>query len=178
MPSLNGDAGASRLKIRSRACIRNVLMLRNSALARSRPRRWNFALNGWREIWSSRASMSLMASWPIAAYQLAPHEGPSRCCEGALGDNPGAAREAFASCGVAKGTFAANDGRGYAHARTQCWLLMVVRMWWAVWLGVVPTVTPAASRAVFLAVAVPVVPEMMAPAWPMVLPSGAVKPAT
>jgi hypothetical protein len=44
-------------------------------------------------------------------------------------------------------------------------------------LGVLPTVTPAASRATFFASAVPDEPEMMAPAWPIVLPGGAVKPA-
>src|SRR5699024_11002309 len=48
----------------------------------------------------------------------------------------------------------------------------------AVLLGVLPTCTPTASRASFLACAVPEEPETMAPAWPMVLPSGAVKPAT
>ncbi len=44
--------------------------------------------------------------------------------------------------------------------------------------GVLPTLTPAASRASFFAAAVPEEPETMAPAWPMVFPSGAVKPAT
>ena len=44
--------------------------------------------------------------------------------------------------------------------------------------GVLPTLTPTASRASFLACAVPEEPETMAPAWPMVLPSGAVNPAT
>ena len=44
--------------------------------------------------------------------------------------------------------------------------------------GVLPTFTPTASRASFLAAAVPEEPDTMAPAWPMVLPSGAVKPAT
>src|SRR5690606_3274126 len=44
--------------------------------------------------------------------------------------------------------------------------------------GVLPTVTPAASSATFLASAVPEEPETMAPAWPIVFPSGAVKPAT
>jgi hypothetical protein len=48
----------------------------------------------------------------------------------------------------------------------------------AVSLGVRPTRTPTFSRASFLACAVPAEPEMIAPAWPMVLPSGAVKPAT
>ena len=48
----------------------------------------------------------------------------------------------------------------------------------AVRLGVRPTRTPAASRAALLASAVPEEPETMAPAWPMVRPSGAVKPAT
>src|SRR5919206_4429749 len=44
--------------------------------------------------------------------------------------------------------------------------------------GVLPTRTPAASRASFLAAAVPDEPDTIAPAWPIVLPSGAVKPAT
>ena len=44
--------------------------------------------------------------------------------------------------------------------------------------GVLPTLTPAASRASFLAAAVPDEPDTIAPAWPIVLPSGAVKPAT
>ncbi len=48
----------------------------------------------------------------------------------------------------------------------------------AVSLGVLPTLTPAFSRASFLAWAVPEEPETIAPAWPIVLPSGAVKPAT
>ena len=48
----------------------------------------------------------------------------------------------------------------------------------AVSLGVLPTRTPAFSRASFLACAVPEEPEMIAPAWPIVLPSGAVNPAT
>ena len=43
--------------------------------------------------------------------------------------------------------------------------------------GVVPTRTPQASSASFFACAVPEVPEMIAPAWPIVLPGGAVKPA-
>ena len=43
--------------------------------------------------------------------------------------------------------------------------------------GVVPTRTPPASSASFFACAVPEVPEMIAPAWPIVLPGGAVKPA-
>src|SRR5258705_3340164 len=45
-------------------------------------------------------------------------------------------------------------------------------------LGVRPTLTPTFSSASFLAWAVPADPEMMAPAWPIVLPSGAVNPAT
>lgn len=44
--------------------------------------------------------------------------------------------------------------------------------------GVFPTLTPAASSASCLAAAVPAEPETIAPAWPMVLPSGAVNPAT
>ena len=37
--------------------------------------------------------------------------------------------------------------------------------------------TPAASRAANLPAAVPLPPVMMAPAWPMRLPEGAVTPA-
>ena len=48
---------------------------------------------------------------------------------------------------------------------------------WATSVGVVPTRTPCASSASFLAWAVPAVPEMIAPACPIVFPGGAVKPA-
>src|SRR5512133_2618296 len=48
---------------------------------------------------------------------------------------------------------------------------------WAASVGVVPTRTPWASRASFLPSAVPAVPEMIAPAWPIVFPGGAEKPA-
>ena len=44
--------------------------------------------------------------------------------------------------------------------------------------GVRPTFTPTASRASAFAVAVPEEPDTIAPACPMVLPSGAVNPAT
>src|SRR5699024_4616296 len=44
--------------------------------------------------------------------------------------------------------------------------------------GVLPTFTATASRASFFACAVPEEPDTIAPAWPMVLPSGAVNPAT
>ena len=43
--------------------------------------------------------------------------------------------------------------------------------------GVVPTRTPQASSASFFAWAVPELPEMIAPAWPIVFPGGAVNPA-
>ena len=43
--------------------------------------------------------------------------------------------------------------------------------------GVVPTSIPRASSASFFACAVPDEPEMIAPAWPIVLPGGAEKPA-
>ncbi len=59
-----------------------------------------------------------------------------------------------------------------------CQPLRMARASLAVSVGVLPTLTPAASRASFFAWAVPEEPETMAPAWPMVLPSGAVKPAT
>src|SRR5690625_5714670 len=55
---------------------------------------------------------------------------------------------------------------------------MISRIRSAVSVGGLATLTPAASRASFFAWAVPEEPETMAPAWPMVLPSGAVKPAT
>ena len=48
----------------------------------------------------------------------------------------------------------------------------------AVSLGVRPTLTPTFSSASFFACAVPAEPEMIAPACPIVLPSGAVNPAT
>ena len=57
-------------------------------------------------------------------------------------------------------------------------LLSISRISSAVSDGVLPTLTPAASSASFFAWAVPDEPETIAPAWPMVLPSGAVKPAT
>ena len=43
--------------------------------------------------------------------------------------------------------------------------------------GLMPTGMPRASSASFLPCAVPEDPEMIAPAWPMVLPAGAEKPA-
>jgi hypothetical protein len=55
---------------------------------------------------------------------------------------------------------------------------MISRIRRAVSLGVLPTRTPTFSRASFFAWAVPDEPETIAPAWPIVLPSGAVKPAT
>ena len=42
--------------------------------------------------------------------------------------------------------------------------------------GDLTTATPAASRAAILSVAVPLPPEMMAPAWPIRRPGGAVSP--
>ena len=54
---------------------------------------------------------------------------------------------------------------------------MTSRMRRAVSLGVLPTLTPAASSATFFASAVPDEPEMIAPACPIVLPGGAVNPA-
>jgi len=47
----------------------------------------------------------------------------------------------------------------------------------AVSVGVVPTRMPFASSAAFFASAVPDEPEMIAPAWPIVFPGGAVNPA-
>ena len=47
----------------------------------------------------------------------------------------------------------------------------------AVSVGERPTLTSFASSASFFASAVPEEPEMIAPAWPICLPGGAVKPA-
>ena len=47
----------------------------------------------------------------------------------------------------------------------------------ATWVGVRPTDTPLLRSASALASAPPEEPETIAPAWPMVLPGGAVKPA-
>ncbi len=66
----------------------------------------------------------------------------------------------------------------FASPRVRYSASMTSRMRAAVSDGVFPTLTPAASRASFLACAVPAEPETIAPAWPIVLPSGAVKPAT
>ena len=43
--------------------------------------------------------------------------------------------------------------------------------------GLSATSMPASSRAATFSAAVPLPPEMMAPAWPMRLPGGAVRPA-
>ena len=43
--------------------------------------------------------------------------------------------------------------------------------------GLSATSMPAASRAAIFSAAVPLPPEMIAPAWPMRLPGGAVRPA-
>lgn len=67
---------------------------------------------------------------------------------------------------------------GQARSRARSQPARISRASFAVSVGVLPTLTPAASRASFFAWAVPDEPETMAPAWPMVLPSGAVKPAT
>src|SRR5579875_2994392 len=71
----------------------------------------------------------------------------------------------------------ASDGR-LSFELDQASSLRISRISSAVSDGVLPTFTPAASSASFFAAAVPDEPDTMAPAWPMVLPSGAVKPAT
>src|SRR6476620_3451154 len=62
--------------------------------------------------------------------------------------------------------------------RVWCGMVSTARISEAVSDGVLPTLTPAASSASFFAEAVPDDPETMAPACPIVLPSGAVNPAT
>jgi hypothetical protein len=66
----------------------------------------------------------------------------------------------------------------HGYAGRDCQPAMTSRNNRAVSLGVLPTRTPTASSASFLAAAVPDDPETIAPAWPMVRPSRAVKPAT
>jgi hypothetical protein len=78
---------------------------------------------------------------------------------------------------VGRSRIAPGSWRRGPSSRTQR-LVIVSRMRDAVSLGVLPTLTPAASNASFLAAAVPDDPDTIAPACPMVLPSGAVKPAT
>jgi len=86
--------------------------------------------------------------------------------------------------GSAEFTGSASSGARTASTRTgrhpprQDSDFMISRISSAVSLGVRPTWTPAASRASFLAAAVPDEPDTMAPACPMVLPSGAVNPAS
>ena len=67
---------------------------------------------------------------------------------------------------------------GYLHAHRKNVYPKLEKLSAAVADGVLPTLTPAASKASFLASAVPDEPDTMAPAWPIVLPSGAVNPAT
>jgi hypothetical protein len=85
---------------------------------------------------------------------------------------PAVANTARAPGGEAAGANAAAPGASGQRPR------MASRTRVAVSLGVRPTRTPTFSRASFLAWAVPADPEMIAPACPIVLPSGAVKPAT
>ena len=59
------------------------------------------------------------------------------------------------------------DGRYFIRSATIC----------ATSVGVVPTAIPRASSASFFPCAVPDEPEMIAPAWPIVFPDGAEKPA-
>ena len=54
---------------------------------------------------------------------------------------------------------------------------MIFRMALPIWAGDFTTVTPAPSSDEILSCAVPFPPEMMAPAWPILLPGGAVSPA-
>jgi hypothetical protein len=86
--------------------------------------------------------------------------------------------------GVDKAGYASGAGRWVAsgstggHISDQPIARTTSRASSAVSLGVRPTRTPAASSATCLPAAVPDEPETIAPAWPIVLPSGAVKPAT
>jgi hypothetical protein len=70
------------------------------------------------------------------------------------------------------GRFILGDARGYYAAAPNSDTATS-----ATWVGVRPTLTPLASSASALAAAVPREPETIAPAWPIVLPGGAVNPA-
>ena len=55
--------------------------------------------------------------------------------------------------------------------------LTISPIFWPASVGFRQTCTPAAARASIFACAVPLEPEMMAPAWPIFRPGGAVTPA-
>ena len=99
--------------------------------------------------------------------------GPRRSADDAGALSLAASRNANAGDRPAAAAFVRRPAQAGATSE-----LMISRISCAVSLGVLPTLTPAASSASFFAAAVPEEPETMAPAWPMVLPSGAVNPAT
>ena len=72
----------------------------------------------------------------------------------------------------------AGQGRGRGERRAQARVRTMSTMASPASVGLWATVTPAADRASILAWAVPLEPETMAPAWPILRPGGAVTPAT
>jgi hypothetical protein len=113
---------------------------------------------------------------PILARNHLPREKPSRMWF--LTHGMVSRRQARAWLRPRDATKARGGARAFVYSLPRQSDSTISRMRAAVSLGVLPTLTPAASRASFLACAVPAEPETMAPAWPIVLPSGAVKPAT
>jgi hypothetical protein len=65
-----------------------------------------------------------------------------------------------------------------ARPQSHRWLLRISLASAAVSDAVLPTLTPAASKLFFFAAAVPDEPDTIVAAWPIVVPSGAVNPAT
>ncbi len=118
-------------------------------------------------------------SRPGPGEPAGPDPGTSRPGPGTSRPGPGTSRPGPGNQQARTGE-AAPSGRNRPGGREQAGQArrMASRARTAVPLGVRPTRTPAFSSASFLAWAVPAEPEMMAPACPIVLPSGAVKPAT
>ena len=154
------DPGQLRRNPRSSARQRAILDARGLSVGRSR-----IAPGGWRRRPSSRNS-AIAKSEPPLRGRFAPR---SSARQRAIPDARGLS--------VGRSRIAPGSWRRGPSSRTQR-LVIVSRMRDAVSLGVLPTLTPAASNASFLAAAVPDEPDTIAPACPMVLPSGAVKPAT
>ena len=119
-----------------------------------------------------RQSRRALATRPLNAspQEVTPRRARTRTSAGKDGPASGSVREPDA------GRVVPGVGPVSADGAQRAW--RISRISWAVSDGVLPTFTPTASRASFFACAVPEEPDTIAPAWPIVLPSGAVKPAT
>ena len=124
---------------------------------------WSTYLTPREAVKAAKSCERRRASGP-AAQPRASTEADARG-EGAGGEGQGEAAPPAAGGGLGPRSRA-----GYEPARTSTAIC-------AASVGLLPTRTPFASRASFFASAVPDEPEMIAPAWPICLPGGAVKPA-